>query len=316
MAAMRPQVGISACLLGQMVRYNGSHKRDSFLVEVLGKHVAFVPVCPEVEAGMGTPREAVRLVRHGSDVRMVGTASAIDHTDRMAKFARRRARELRELDGYIFKKNSPSCGLERVAIYPIGKKVAPARNGRGMFAAAIAERMPALPLSEEGWLYDAHLRDSFLARVFLHHRFRTEVVAAPSRRALIEFHARNKLLYMAHSPAGYRELGKLVANIGSDLSGAIERYRDLAMRSVALRATPGKHANALLHIVGYFKKVLEPAEKQELLELVEEFRGGVSGLEVPLTLLRHHLKKHRQSAWLMQQTYFQPYPKGLVIGAA
>jgi uncharacterized protein YbgA (DUF1722 family)/uncharacterized protein YbbK (DUF523 family) len=319
------------------VRYDGGHKRQAFLVDELAAFVDFVPVCPEVEMGLPVPRETLRLVRRGEDdVRLMGNKTGTDFTDVMNRWAEERVTALAplDLDGYVLKKDSPSCGVERVRLYPVDDAVddasapprskgaasgappvassgPPSRTGAGQFASILRERLPALPLTEEGWLMDAGRRESFLARVFTHHRL-SGALAHGGRHALVQTHAAHKFLYMAHSPRGQHSLGRIVARPDELAPDAlVPAYVAAAMALLAHVATRGKHANVLQHILGFFKEVLAPAEKSEILALIDEFRGGLHTLAVPLTLLTHHLRRHQQEGWLATQVYFDPFPKQL-----
>jgi uncharacterized protein YbgA (DUF1722 family)/uncharacterized protein YbbK (DUF523 family) len=311
----RPRVGVSACLVGREVRFDGGHKRSSFLVDTLGPFVELVPVCPEVESGMPVPRESIRLVADGARTRLVGNRTRTDHGDAMERWAAPRLEELAalDLDGFVLKKDSPSCGLERVRLYPSADPDAsPTRDGTGLFAAALRARLPSLPLAEEGWLADPPLREAFLDRLFTHHRLQVQLLAAPTRAGLIAFHAAHKFLYLAHSPTGYRQLGRLVAKVAErPLDEVVAEYVAGAMDALSVRATPGKHANVLEHILGYFKEELGPDDKREVLELIAELRAGVNGVAVPLAILAHHLRRGGQEGWLAQQVYFDPYPRAL-----
>ena len=313
MSTSRPRIGVSSCLLGRQVRFDGGHKKSDFVADTLSRFVELVPVCPEVESGMPVPRESLRLVPGRAGLRLIGNRSGADHTDRMSSFAEQRVAELTalELDGFVLKKDSPSCGLERVRTYREGA-AQPVRTGTGLFAALLRDRLPALPLTEEGWLRDPGLRESFLERIFTHHRMRMVLFEAPSRGKLVTFHSEHKLLYMARSPVLYRELGRIAAQSAArPLKATIELYAAQAMAALGERSTPGKQANVLQHIMGYFKEVLTASEKRELLSLIDDFRAGLHGLLVPLTLLLHHLRAHEVSAWLSRQLYFRPYPKEL-----
>jgi uncharacterized protein YbgA (DUF1722 family)/uncharacterized protein YbbK (DUF523 family) len=299
--------------LGRSVRFDGGDKRNDFVAGPLSRFVDFVPVCPEVESGMSVPRESLRLVASPAGLHLIGNRSKTDQTYRMGSFARQRVAELsaQALDGFVLKKDSPSCGLERVRVYRDGADQ-PARTGTGLFAAMLHDRLPALPLAEEGWLRDTALRESFLERIFTHHRMRTSLFDAPSRGKLVTFHSEHKLLYMARSPALQRELGRIVAQSAErPLAATVELYASRAMEALEAHSTPSKQVNVLSHIMGYFKRVLTASEKEELLSLIEEFRTGLHGLVVPLTLLIHHLRKHEVGDWLGRQVYFQPYPKEL-----
>ena len=306
------RVGVSTCLLGQHVRFDGGHKKDDFVTGPLARFVAFVPVCPEVEVGMGTPREPVRLVRPGDEVRMVGHRSGTDHTDAMRRWAERRVRELEgeDLCGYVLKKGSPSCGMERVKVY--GKGPA-ARTGRGLFAEVLMERMPLLPVEEEGRLNDPRLRENFIERVFAHRRLEDLLASRWTVGDLVRFHTAEKLLVLAHDPAAYRALGRLVAAArGRPRADVAHEYGQVFMRGLAKLATAGKHANVLQHMAGYFKDVLPSEDRRELRETIADFRRGLVPLVVPLTLLGHHVRRHGV-AWLQGQTYLQPHPRELML---
>jgi uncharacterized protein YbbK (DUF523 family)/uncharacterized protein YbgA (DUF1722 family) len=262
---MRPiKVGISACLLGNEVRYDGGHKRDTSLADTFGRFVEWVPVCPEVECGLGTPREAMRLVRVGNDVRMITVKTGTDLTTPMEKFARRRLPSLVQegLSGYIFKKDSPSCGLERVKVYAAG---APMRSGRGLFAAALIERLPHLPVEEEGRLSDARLRENFVERVFAYWRLRALFDSTWTVKALVRFHTAHKLIVMAHSPEAYRHLGRLTEEAAGRPRAEVARcYEERFMKALAVIATPRRHTNVLQHMLGYFQGRLGRESKAEL----------------------------------------------------
>lgn len=308
------RVGISACVLGQKVRYDGGHKEDRFLTRTLAQFVEFVPVCPEVEVGMGTPRETVRLVRaDDGGTRMVAPKSSTDHTASMKRFAKRRVRELDALDlcGYVLKKGSPSCGMERVKIYdPNGM---PSKGGRGLFAEALMERFPLLPVEEEGRLNDPRLRENFFVRLFAYRRLRTLFASRWRAGDLVRFHTAEKLLLMAHDRPGYRLLGKLVANPKAHPRKELEReYSRIYMESLRKIATTKKQVNVLQHVLGHFKKILTPAERHELVDLIEDYRQGLVPLIVPVTMFRHHVRLHRVE-YLAGQVYLEPHPKELML---
>jgi uncharacterized protein YbgA (DUF1722 family)/uncharacterized protein YbbK (DUF523 family) len=310
----RPRIGVSACLLGRNVRFDGGHKKHDFVHETLSQCVEFVPVCPELESGMTVPRESLRLVTGPSGLSLIGNKTGDDSTQRMTDFAKARVEALAaaDLDGFVLKKDSPSCGVTRVKVYAQGETGPPDKSGVGLFTKQLRDRLPVLPLTEEGWLTDPGLRECFLDRVYTHHRMRTTLLTSPSRGALTTFHSAHKLLYMAHSPARYRTLGRLVAGMAErPLDVTLRDYAASEMVALGERATPGKQANVLQHIMGYFKDVLTPFEKQELLVLIDDFRAGAHGFVGPFTLLVHYLHKHNVSDWLDSQVYFQPYPKVL-----
>jgi uncharacterized protein YbgA (DUF1722 family)/uncharacterized protein YbbK (DUF523 family) len=314
MPRQKLRVGVSACLLGQNVRYDGNHKRDPFLVDVLGPFVQWVPVCPELEVGMGVPREPIRLVGRPSAPSLVAERSGTDHTEAMRAFAERRVAELaaEDLSGYVVKKDSPSCGLERVRVWPRSGGP-PRREGTGAFAAVLRERLPLLPVEEEGRLHDPVLRESFIERLFVHDRWKRAVAEGMRRGDLVAFHTAHKLTVLAHSPAAYRRLGALVGGLGKgSIRAALEAYGALLMEALRVPATRGRHVNVLQHMLGYFRDVLPAAERRELEETVNDFRRGLVPLVVPLTLFRHHVRKHEVS-YLAGQAYLDPDPKELML---
>jgi uncharacterized protein YbbK (DUF523 family) len=262
----KPRLGISACLLGEKVRYDGGDKRDRFLTDTFGLHVEWIPVCPELEVGMGVPREPVRLVGNVSDSRMIAERSGKDWTSNMQRFASERVRTLNELElsGYIFKKDSPSCGMERVRVY--NRDGIPNRAGRGLFASAVMRELPLLPVEEEGRLNDPILRENFVERIFAYHRWQRYAHQRKSVRSLVDFHTRHKLLVLAHSEPHYRKLGRIVAEAKqSPIAAAYEQYSRLFMEGLARHATAKKHGNVLEHMMGYFSQELSKEERKELL---------------------------------------------------
>lgn len=312
-AATPLYVGVSTCLLGEPVRYDGGHKHDRYLTDVLGRFVRFVPVCPEVECGLGVPREAMRLVGDPAAPRLVTQKTGIDHTDRMQAWAASRVEELAGLDlcGFVFKSKSPSSGMERVKVY--GENGHPVNKGVGLFARAFMERFPLLPVEEEGRLNDMRLRENFIERLFLYKRWQDTVHRQRTGASLMEFHTRHKLLLMSHSQEKLRALGKIVSDIGnSDVEAAIAAYFPLMMDAAAQHATVRKQRNVLLHVMGYFKKHLDADEKQELLEVVDRYAAGLAPLIVPVTLLNHYVRKYRQP-YLQAQWWLQPHPVELAL---
>jgi uncharacterized protein YbgA (DUF1722 family)/uncharacterized protein YbbK (DUF523 family) len=307
------RIGISSCLLGEKVRFDGGHKRDSFLNDTFGPLVEWVPVCPEVECGLGTPRESMRLVRDGKSVRLLTTKSGIDLTARMAAYSVQRTAELaaEQLSGYVLKKDSPSCGLERVKVYtPQGS---PTRSGQGVFATQLAERFPHLPIEEEGRLSDPRLRDNFVERVFAYRRLRALFDGSWDRGALVRFHTAHKLIVMAHVPEAYQRLGRLVAGAKALPRTELERrYTASFMTALTAIATPRRHTNVLQHMAGYFKKLLDQASKAELRDTIEEYRQGLVPLVVPMTLFRHYVRIHGV-AYLAGQLYLDPHPRELML---
>lgn len=306
-------VGVSACLLGQAVRYDGGHKHDRYISDTLGRFFSFVPVCPEAECGMGIPREAMRLEGDPSAPRLVTRRTGIDKTGMMLSYCERRVRELEDaaLCGFIFKKNSPSSGLFRVKVY--GSDGMPRMVGRGLFAAAFVTHFPLVPAEEAERLNDPHIRENFIERVFSFRRWQEFLAGGADLGGLVEFHTRHKLLVMAHSPQAYREMGKLVAR-GRELplTRLLDEYAGMLMRALALQATVKKNTNVLQHIMGYFKRELDNAEKAELLDVIGQYHDQLVPLVVPLTLLHHYVAKYDQ-AYLRQQVYLAPHPAELML---
>jgi len=302
MADASIRVGVSSCLLGQRVRYDGGHKRSDFVADILGARVTFVPVCPEVEMGLGTPRQTLRLVRRAGDLRMV-MADGHDYTDQMRSFAIQRVERLKhdDLSGYVLKKDSPSCGLTRVKVYE--ETGIPAKTGRGLYAEALLERWPHLPVEEEGRLQDESLRENFLERVSAYHRLQQLFAGRWTVGQVVAFHTAHKLAVLAHTTDGYRRLGRLVAGAKAMERAALrEAYTAELMQSLTLLATPKKHANVLMHILGYFRDQLDAGDRHELLDAINDFREGRILRLVPLTLIRHHVRRCNVS-YLAGQTY-------------
>ncbi len=308
------RVGISSCLLGEKVRFDGGHKHDRFLTDNFGQYVEWVPVCPEVEVGLPTPRPSLRLERHGDEVRMVMPKQQRDLTRQMQAYARRRTARLQDqsLCGYVLKKDSPSCGMERVKIYPKTEGPA-ARTGRGLFAEALLRQMPNLPVEEEGRLHDPRLRENWISRVFAYHRLRGLWAGRWKLGDLVAFHTAHKFLLLAHSPADYRTLGRLVAEAKQVSRRELrERYETHFMAGLKRIATPAKNTNVLQHILGFFKRDLDAASRQELLGHIEDYRKGMIPLVVPLTLVAHYVRL-LEVPYIEEQVYLNPHPKELAL---
>ena len=314
MVDAKPRIGISSCLLGQRVRYDGGHKKDEFLTQTFGRFVEWVAVCPEVEVGMGTPRESIRLVGDAAHPRLMGDRSGRDWTEPMLTYSKRRIDELgtMNLAGYVLKKDSPSCGMERVRVYP-GKGKAPNKSGRGLFAQVLLDASPLLPIEEEGRLNDPALRDNFIERVFAYTRWQALAGERPSVGKLVAFHAAHKFVLMAHSEPHLRRLGRLVAGVkGRPPHEALEEYGRVFMEALRVPATVRKHVNILQHLAGYFSTQLSAEERAELAEVITDYHRGLVPLVVPITLIRHYVKKH-QVAYVQGQIYLQPHPKELML---
>ena len=310
------RIGVSACLLGRPVRYDGGHKLDRYLVGTLGRFFEFVPVCPEVACGLSVPREPMRLSGDPDAPRLVTTRTGVDHTERLRVWAVGCLEELAEADlcGFIFKAKSPSCGLARVKVY--GDAGVPAPHGVGLFARAFLDRFPLIPVEDEGRLNDDKLRENCIERIFTLARWRamlagdgvTSLVAR-----LIAFQASHKLLLMSHSPQLARQMGKLAAEAANWPADALRQsYETMLMRALSLPATPAKQVNVLEHIMGYFKKLLTADEKVELKEIIDHYRQGLVPLVVPVTLLAHYTRKYAVT-YLKDQVYLRPHPVELAL---
>lgn len=307
------RLGVSACLLGDEVRYDGGHKRNPFLTDVLGPFVEWVKVCPEVESGMGTPRESVRLVDRDGRLRMVTVKTGVDHTDAMTTYAEARVRQLaaEDLCGYVLKKDSPSCGMTRVKVY---SGAGPGtRSGVGVFASALLARFPDLPVEEEGRLVDPRLRENFIERVFAYRRLTDLFETRWTIGDLVEFHTAHKLVLMAHSSPAYGRLGRLVAGAkGLPRARVRAEYGTEFMAALSIIATTRRHTNVLQHMAGYFKRLLDAGSRDELSTAIEDYRKGLVPLVAPLTLLRHHVRQ-QEVRYLAGQVYLQPHPKELML---
>ena len=307
------RLGVSSCLLGEQVRFDSGHARDRYVTDTLGQWFEYVAVCPEVEMGMSIPRPTIRLVEEGGALQLVAPSTGEDFTERMTAYAAAKVTELMklDLDGYILKKNSPSCGLERIKVYR--NEMPLRRNERGLFAAQLTERWPGLPAEEDGRLNDPALRENFIERVFARNRWRTLVEGGLTRRRLIEFHTAHKLLIRAHNETAYRRLGRLVGSAGTisdrELFAEYEVEFQGALRT---KATVKKHVNVLQHALGYQKTLLDSVEKREILTAIEDYRLGLLPLVVPLTLLRYNIRRH-DVEYLAGQLYFDPHPKELML---
>ncbi|GAB7259589.1 MULTISPECIES: YbgA family protein [Dickeya] len=306
-------VGISACLLGSPVRFDGGHKRLAFAVEQLAPYFHFEPTCPEMAIGLPVPRPALRLVKSDSgDIRLLASnGSGLDATEKMAAFSAARTAELAHLCGYIVCAKSPSCGMERVKVYEVAQNNA-RKSGVGLFTRQLQQTLPWLPVEEDGRLHDPMLRENFITRVYALHEFNQLWQRGLSRSALMSFHSRYKLLLLAHSQPAYRELGPFVAAIDQwdSLDAFAAQYRLRLMTLLSHPASRRNHTNVLMHVQGYFRRQLTAGQRQELAQLIERYRQGVQPLLAPLTLLRHYMTEY-PDAWLSQQRYFDPYPEAL-----
>ncbi len=302
------KIGISSCLLGNTVRYDGGHSHDRYLTQTLGLFAAYVPVCPEVECGMPIPREAVRLTGDPENPRLLTQKTGVDKTEQMKTWINTRLKELAKEDlcGFIFRSKSPSSGLYRIRVYGEDGKVR--KNGTGLFAKAFTQAFPRIPVEEAGRLHDPKLRENFIENIFALQRWRRLLEQNKTLGGLVEFHTHNKMLILSHSQEIYRKMGRLVAQgKNDDLGELFDGYEDSFLKALKLNTTLKKNINVLQHMMGYFKKNLSGDEKQELLSVIDQYRSGYVPLIVPITLIRHYVMKYDQ-AWLKAQTYLNPHP--------
>jgi uncharacterized protein YbgA (DUF1722 family)/uncharacterized protein YbbK (DUF523 family) len=309
----RVKLGISSCILGEKVRYDGQHKLDPYLKVTIGQFVKWVPVCPEVDCGLPVPREAMRLVGDPESPRLVTQRTGIDYTDRMLRWSRAELRRLGKegLCGFVFKSKSPSSGLSRVKVY--GASGMPGKTGRGLFAKAFVDHFPLLPVEDDGRLHDPRLRENFIERVFVFKRWRELEEKRRTLKGLIDFHSDHKASIMAHSTKHLRTLGQMVAQAKQkDLRQVYEDYLGTLMQGLQLLATVKKNVNVLQHLMGYFKKQLTSDEKQELLDVIGQYHRELIPLIVPVTLIRHYVRKY-QEPYLLRQVYLHPHPVELML---
>ncbi|MEV0595653.1 YbgA family protein [Nonomuraea cavernae] len=308
-AMTRPRVAVSGCLLGEPVRFNGGHSRDRFLTGALGPHVDWVPICPEMEAGLGTPRETLRLESSDDGPRLMTRKTRVDLTDRMTALARARAAAL-DVDGYVFKAKSPSCGIHGI---PVHRESGPPadRRGRGVYAGVVISSDPLLPVEDEGRLHDALLRETFVERIFAHARLRELLTSDWRPRDLVAFHARHKMQILAHDPATYRLAGQVVAQAGVWSRDRLAAdYARVFRMALARKAGVGRNVNVLHHCLGMIS--VDPVQRADLVEVIASYQAGLVPLSVPATLLRHHARGE-DSGYVLDQSYFAPYPADLAL---
>lgn len=305
-------IGISSCLLGQEVRHDGGHKRNAYVLNTLSRYFDFRPLCPEMAIGMDVPRPPIRLVKSDGAIRLVGSREpGLDVTDEMIRFSDQIVPTLDNISGYILKKDSPSCGMQRVRIY--NDKGHPEKKGSGLFAEKLMQAHPSLPVEEEGRLMDPVLRENFIERVFIYYRWQKLLAEGLTVRRLMDFHARHKFNLLAHNETIYRELGPLIAEARLDnLEVIADEYLEKFMRGMKSPATRKRHSNVLMHVMGFIKDVLTRDDKQELLDILDQYRLGLVPLIVPITLLKHHLRRAPQP-YIDQQFYMNPYPEELML---
>jgi uncharacterized protein YbgA (DUF1722 family)/uncharacterized protein YbbK (DUF523 family) len=300
-------VGISSCLLGQPVRYDGAHKHNSYITGTLAEFFEFHAFCPEVAIGMGVPRPTIQLVKVANQIRSVGVKNPDwDVTQELREYAQHQKSVHAELCGYLLKKDSPSCGMERVKVYMNNQ---PQKIGQGIYAAEMMRNNPLLPVEEEGRLGDSKLRENFIQRVYVLHRWKQLVTDGLTPSGLTHFHARHKLIIMSHD--NYVDLGRLLASVTkANVNDIAQTY--ISQLMVTLKKVPERknHVNVLQHIQGYLKKELEANDKAELCEIIERYRQGEIPLIVPITLLKHHFRKNPDS-YIEESYYMSPYPSEL-----
>ena len=306
-------IGISSCLLGEKVRYDGGHRWDHYITDTLGQYFDWVPVCPEVEYGLPVPRESMHLVGTPDTPRLVTVHTGIDHTEGMLKWAEKKLKNLEkeDLNGFIFKSRSPSSGIGGITVYtPSGM---PGRKGAGIFGGAFIRLFPLIPVIDDGRLHDPKLRENFIERVFVYKRWKEFLEIGSSIKDLIHFHTRHKLLILSHSPKYLSDLGRLVATVKKDnFEEILSEYIRLLTESLQLSATVKKNTNVLLHITGYFKKQLSADDKQELIEVIENYHKGYIPLIVPIFLIKHYVRKFDEH-YLKSQYYLNPHPLELML---
>ncbi|HME44194.1 MAG TPA: DUF523 and DUF1722 domain-containing protein [Syntrophorhabdales bacterium] len=307
------KIGVSSCLLGQKVRYDGGHKLDRYITETLGQFFEYIPVCPEVEYGLPIPRETLRLVGDPASPRLVMTRTGVDHTEGMLRWAEGKLNELlrEDLSGFIFKSRSPSSGLKGVKVYT--KEGMPSRSGTGIFAGAFIRRNPLIPVIDDGRLQNPAFRENFIDSVFIYMRWQDFLKKGGRIRDMVNLHTNLKLLILAHSPKHYTMLGRLVADTKAHAPDELHAsYAGLLMAATRLQATGKKHTNVLLHCLGYFKKHLTADEKAEMLEIIEAYQQSYVPLIVPITIMNHYVRKYDEP-YLKRQHYLNPYPIELAL---
>ncbi len=310
--AGRIRVGISSCLLGEAVRYDSGHKQNRYITRILGRFFDFVPACPEVAIGLGIPRPPIRLRGDPENPRAVGvTDSTFDVTEKLERYAQSRVQSTRAFSGYIFKRGSPSCGMERVKVFDSNGM--PSSHGAGIFARRLMEEIPLMPVEEEGRLTDPVLRENFITRVYVYHRWQQMREKGVTAGRLVEFHTRHKMLIRAHGEVGYQRLGRLVAEAGTREIGELaDEYLDTLMKTMRRPATRKQHSNVLSHLAGYLKRDIDRGDKAELVRLIDEYRQGRVPLVVPITMLKHHFRRC-PDPYVGHQFYLEPHPEELQL---
>ena len=310
---MKVVLGLSACLAGQQVRYDRSHKKSNFCMNELAKHVEFRPYCPEVAIGMGVPRPTIRQVKHGNEIKVCRPDGSGDVTKELAEYGQKIAEISGDLSGFVFTAKSPSCGMERVKVYhqnADGDVTGSEATGIGMFARQIMEYNPALPCEENGRLNDPLIRENFVLRVFAYNTWLNFNETGLTKHKLIQFHSQYKYLLLSHSQDAYRKLGKFLGTSDLPLEEMAQQYIVDFMTALKQKASRGSHCNTLQHLQGYFSKHLDKSQREELSQSIHEYREGILPLMAPLTLIKHYLNTYPND-YLANQKYLDPYPADL-----
>lgn len=307
-------VGISACLLGEQVRYDGGHKRSKMCLEDFAAFFDYQSFCPEVSAGFGTPRPTMRLVGDPADPTLTFVEnSGEDLSEKLRAGFRDKLEQFSRVDGYILMKKSPSCGMERIKVYR-DNGMPHETTSRGLFADALIKKFPQLPVEEEARLNDDRLRENFVMRVFAHHYFRCDVSDTPTYKSLLDYHSSYKYLLMAHSQVAYRELGRMLAKSSAlPIDEVLADYFPAFMQAIGKPATRAGHTNVLQHILGYLKKTVPGEARQNIDSVIAQYRRGEVNLTTPLTLLSHYIQQSG-SDYVRMQRYLAPYPSALGLG--
>lgn len=308
------KIGVSSCLLGENVRFDSGHKKNQYLINVLNNYFDFLPFCPEVAIGLGVPREPIRLINDNELIKCVGTKNSdIDVTDKLTAIANEQTQWHEKISGYILKKDSPSCGMERVKVYNYSTNNSiPERNGAGIYAQQLMKNFPDLPIEEEGRLNDLIIRENFIQRVYVYHRWQQLLSTNFSLKCIQQFHAKHKYIYMSHDQLSLKKLGTLLSSHPSDITELAKTYLSEAMALLKNKATKSNHSNTLQHIQGYLKNFISADDKQELNETITQYRKGFVPLIVPITLLRHHFRKYPND-YITQSFYLSPHPDELML---
>jgi len=307
------KIGISSCLLGEKVRYDGGHKLDRYITDTLGHYFEWFPVCPEVEYGLPVPRESMHLIGDPASPRIVTIRTGVDHSEGMKKWAADKLTQIEKEDlcGFIFKSKSPSSGIGGIKVYT--SSGIPSNKGTGIFGGAFMSYFPLIPVIDDGRLHNPNLRENFIEQVLVYKRWKEFLKNSTEIRDLVAFHTHLKLLILSHSPKHYSTLGKLVAQAKKYKPDVLySEYISILMDGLRLLATTKKNTNVLLHIAGYFKKQLSPEDKRELLEVIDQYHKGHIPLIAPIVLINHYVRKFDES-YLKMQFYLNPHPVELML---